>query len=152
MALNTEDLGVIYDELFDIRVKSYNLGLQLKVPVGTLDSITKQYPDHSDQLRETLKAWLKMAAQQKWQTIVEILRSRTISELKLASDIQIKYCHGTSGETDGQVISSDTQVQIQALQEKLLEQKQHIELKTQPQQVVVKLPLNQEEKESIDAW
>jgi len=150
MALNTEDLGVIYDELFDIRAKSYNLGLQLKVPVGTLDSITKQYPDHSEQLRETLKTWLKMAAQQKWQTIVEILRSRTIGELKLASDIQIKYCRGTSGEADGQVISSDTQVQIQALQEKLLELKQHIELKTQPQQVVVKLPLNQEEKESID--
>lgn len=143
MALNTDDLGIIYEELFDIRAKSYNLGLQLRVPVGTLDSITKQYPDHSDQLRETLKVWLKMAAQQKWQTIVEILRSRTVGELKLASDIQIKYCHGTSGEADGQVISSDTQVQIQALQEKFMELKQ-------PQQVVVKLPLNQEEKETVD--
>ena len=91
-----------------------------------------------------------MAAQQKWQTIVEILRSRTIGELKLASDIQIKYCHDTSGEADGQVVSSDTQVQIQAPQEKFMELKQHIKLKTQPQQVVVKLPLNQEEKETVD--
>ena len=39
MALNTDDLGIVYEELFDIRAKSYNLGLQLRVPVGTLDSI-----------------------------------------------------------------------------------------------------------------
>ena len=56
MALNIDDLGIVCEELIDIRAKSYNLGLQLKVSVGTLDSITRQYPDHSDQLRETLKA------------------------------------------------------------------------------------------------
>ena len=98
--------------------------------MGTLDSITRQYPDHSDQLRETLKAWLKMAAQQKWQTIVEILRSRTIGESKLANDIQIKYCQGTSAEVKGQVTSSDAQIQIQALQQQFMELKQHLELKT----------------------
>ena len=150
MALNIEDLGIVCEELFDIRAKSYNLGLQLKVPVGTLDSITRQYPDHSDQLRETLKAWLKTATQQKWQTIVEILRSRTIGESKLANDIQIKYCQGTSGEVKGQVMSTDTQVQIQALQQQFMELKQHVELKTHSQQVQVQLPLNQEEKEAVD--
>ena len=90
MALNIDDLGTVLEELFSIRAKAYNIGLVLKVPVVTLDTIFSQFVDLTDKLRETLKAWLKMASQQKWQTIVEALRA--VGDPNLASDIETKYC------------------------------------------------------------
>ena len=132
MTLNIDDLGTVWEALFDTRSKAYNIGLKLKVPVGTLDSIVKQYSDPSDQLREILKAWLKMAAQQKWQTIVEMLRSRIISEPKLASDIKAEYCKGTPGQRSGQAMPRDTQVQ--QLEQKLQEKQYVIEARERKQQ------------------
>ena len=91
MMLYIDDLGTIQEELFSIRAKAYNIGLMLKVPVDILDSISSQFTDPSDKLRETLKAWLRVDTQQKWQTIVEMLRTNTVGEPKLASDIETKY-------------------------------------------------------------
>ena len=116
MALSINDLGTVQEELYDIRAKSYDIGLQLKVPVGTLDSIASQFVKPSDKLRETLKAWLKMATQQEWQTIVEMLKSRTIGESKLAGDIETKYCQGSLGEASGQALPRDTLIQNPQLQ------------------------------------
>ena len=104
MTLNIDDLGKVWEALYDARPKAYNIGLKLEVSVGTLDSIVKQYSDPSDQLRETLKAWLEMAAQQKWQTVVDALSSRIISEPKLASDIEAEYCQDTPGQASGQAM------------------------------------------------
>ena len=127
MTLNIDDLGTVWEALFDTRSKAYNIGLKLKVPMGRLKSIKKQYSDPSDQLREMLTAWLEMAAQQKWQTIVDALRSRIIGEPKLASDIEAEYCQDTPVQASGQAMPRNTQ--IEALQ-------QHLKQKTQPQQTV----------------
>ena len=111
MALTIDDLGTVLNELFDIRAKWYNIGLLLNVPVGTLESIDQQHCEDSSKLRQTLMVWLKIAAQQKWQTIVEMLRSRTIGEQRLASEIEAKRCLGmlTPEGATGEVTSSDTQ-------------------------------------------
>ena len=123
MTLNIDNLGKVWEALYDARSKAYNIGLKLQVAVGTLDSIMKQHSDPSDQLRETLKVWLKMAAQQKWQTIVEMLRSRIISEPKLASDIEAKYCQSTPGQASGQAMPRDTQIEALQHQVTQLQQK-----------------------------
>ena len=125
MTLNIDDLGTVWEALFGIRSKAYNIGLTLKVPVGTLDAIKMEFSDPLNQLREILKAWLKMATQQKWQAIVDMLRSRTIDEPTLASDIEANYCRGTQ-DTDqfrrkqqhaieaGQRQKQDLKVQLQS--------------------------------------
>ena len=128
MALSIDDLGLVQEELIDACVNSYNIGLQLKVPVGKLDSIKAEYSKPSDQLRETLKAWLKTATHHKWQTIVDALRTRAVGEPKLASDIEAKYCQGTPGQASGQAILNDTH--IEALQ-------QHFDQKLHEQQCAI---------------
>ena len=97
MALTVDHLGIIRAELFDARSKWYDIGLALKVPVTTLDSIYGQFGNHSDKLRETLKVWLKTATEPSWQDIVEVLKQCVVSEPKLAGDIKAKHC--TTAET-----------------------------------------------------
>ena len=73
-----------------MRAKWYDIGLALKVSVGTLDSINLEAQSRSDKLRETLKVWLKTAKQPSWQDVVAVLESCVVGEPKLASDIKAK--------------------------------------------------------------
>ena len=98
MALTVDHhLGVVREELFKARTKWYDIGLALKVPVTTLDSIEGQFGNHSDKLRETLKIWLKTATEPSWQDVVGVLKNPVVGEPKLASYIEAKYC--TTAET-----------------------------------------------------
>ena len=100
MALTVDHhLGDVREELFKARTKWYDIGLALKVPVTTLDSIKldSQFGSHSDKLRETLKVWLNTAKEPLWQDVVGVLKRPVIGEPKLASDIEAKYC--TTAET-----------------------------------------------------
>ena len=81
------------EELNDIRAKWYDIGLQLRMSVGTLDAIKEQYDDPSHNLKETLKTWLKTSPSlPTWKNIVYALRSSTVSEVRLAADLEQKYC------------------------------------------------------------
>ena len=91
--LSINDLLVVMEELNDVRAKWYNIGLQLRMSVGTLDAIKEQYDDPSHCLRETLKTWLKTSpSAPTWTNIVDALRSSTVGEVRLAADLQNKYC------------------------------------------------------------
>ena len=91
--LSINDLSVVMEELNDVRAKWYNIGLQLHVSVGTLDAIKEQYDDLSHCLRETLKTWLKTSpSPPTWSNIVDALRSSTVGEVRLAADLEHKYC------------------------------------------------------------
>ena len=137
MALSIDDLGLVQEELIDVCVNSYNIGLQLKVPVGKLDSIKAEYSKPPDQLRETLKAWLKMATHHKWQTIADALRTRAVGEPKLASDIEAKYCQDPPVQASRQAMPRDTQ--MEALQQQVMALQQQLESKTEPQETVKRL-------------
>ena len=113
MALAVNDLCDVHGELYDVCTKWYDVGLALKVPVATLDSIGGQFNNYSDKLRETLKDWLKRAKKPSWQDVVGVLQSRVIGEPKLASDIEAKYC--TTAET-GQA-SEPTMPEVQRPQQ-----------------------------------
>ena len=97
MALNINHLGDVRAEMFEARTKWYDIGLALKVPVTTLDSIEGQFGNDSKKLLEALKIWLKTATEPSWQNVVGVLKSRVVGEPKLASDIEAKYC--TTAET-----------------------------------------------------
>ena len=90
--LIVDDLHVVMEELNDARAKWYDIALQLCMNVGTLDAIQEQYDDPSHCLRETLTTWLKTCPSPTWKNIVYALRSSTIGEVRLAADLEQKYC------------------------------------------------------------
>ena len=100
MALTVDHLGIVREELFKACTKWYDIGLALKVPVNTLDSIKLdgQLCNHSEKLRETLKIWLNTTTDPSWQDIVGVLKRPVVGEPKLASDIEARYC--TTAETE----------------------------------------------------
>ena len=91
--LSVDDLPVVMEELNDIRAKWYDIGLQLRISVGTLNAIKKDCNSTSDCLRETLTTWLKTCPSlPTWSNIVDALRSSTVGEVRLAADLEQKYC------------------------------------------------------------
>lgn len=75
--------------LFAIRVKWYDIGIELGVKVATLDSIRSKYSDDGDCLREMLKEWLKsISPSPTWTILAGVLRSEVINEGKVAKLIE----------------------------------------------------------------
>ena len=88
--LSVTDLPVLMRELHNVRAMWYNIGVQLRVSVGTLNAIKKQYSDPIDCLRETLIEWLKSFPPSKWGDVVDALR--LLGDTRLAEDLEHKYC------------------------------------------------------------
>ena len=81
------------EELADVRAKWYNIGLGLGLGVGTLNSIKIEHSDTSDCLRETLMIWMKSYPPPlTWSKVVDALRTKTVGEVRLAADLEQKYC------------------------------------------------------------
>ena len=70
----------------------YDLGLQLKVRTGTLESIRADFSAPRHQLREMLKAWLTTGDNPSWKTLTAALRSRMVGASQLAAALEAKYC------------------------------------------------------------
>ena len=86
------DLVTVFNDTYSSRAKWYNLGLQLRVDVGTLGCFKVQYSDPGDQLREVLRTWLTSSEKPTWGAMVEALESPVIDEAPLANELQLKYC------------------------------------------------------------
>ena len=81
------------EELNTACVKWYDIGMMLRVKLNRLDAIKEQYSNPPYCLRETLKLWLKIyPPHPMWSNIVDALRSKTVSETKLAADLEQRYC------------------------------------------------------------
>ena len=92
MELCIDDLPDVRREVFKVRTKWYDVGLELRVPVHTLDSIRLQFTDPADCLRETLKEWLKgIEPKPTWGALVDALRSDVVREHCLAREVEEKY-------------------------------------------------------------
>ena len=90
--LNSDDLGCVLEEVLDVSVQWYQLGLQLKVKTGTLDRIRAQFSDPRDQLLEMLKTWLTTIDNTSWNSLTEALRSQSVGAGQLAGILEAKYC------------------------------------------------------------
>ena len=90
--LTSDDLGCVVGEVLDISTEWYDLGLQLKVRVGTLDNIRADFTAAKHRLREMLKAWLTTGDHPSWKTLVDALRSKMVGASRLAAALETKYC------------------------------------------------------------
>ena len=107
--LTLEDLGQVMEEVLDVSVQWYHLGVQLKVRTGTLDRIRTQFHDPRDQLLEMLKTWLTTSDNTSWKTLTDALRSRSVGASQLAGVLETKYCLVEGTEMDGGTFTSDGQ-------------------------------------------
>ena len=100
----------MHEELIGVSHKWYNIGLQLNLPVGTLDKIREQYPDPQTCLREMLKTWLvTVNPYPTWRTLVKVLKRRAVEEHSLADELKAKHCKG-KGKERTHAVSSRTKV------------------------------------------
>ena len=87
--LTVKDLRYVQEAVHPARTKWYDIGLQLDVPVGTLDCIEGEKGDGGDHLRNMLKWWLKQGAAT-WRALADALRSPTVGERQLAMKLDVK--------------------------------------------------------------
>jgi len=78
----------------DVSPEWYDLGLQLKVRTGILNSIRAEFAFPKHQLREMLKAWLTTGDSPNWKTLIGALRSPLVGASQLAAVLETKYCPG----------------------------------------------------------
>lgn len=83
MALSLKE---VRDFLYDIRLKWYDLGLELEVKEEDLDEIRVKYKDDpSDCQREMIKIWLRFVDNPPtWNALAKALRAKAIKEIALA--------------------------------------------------------------------
>ena len=82
-------------ELYEVRAKWYDLGVQLRMTTPDLDAIQTQYQNNPDTcVRKMLSDWLtkEVPSPPTWQTVVDALNSAAISRPLVARKIYMKYC------------------------------------------------------------
>ena len=95
-----DDLVCVLEEILDVSADWYDLGLQLKVGIGTLKSIRTEFSAPKHQLREMLNAWLATGDNPCWKTLIDALRSKMVGENQLAATLETKYCPVQRTELD----------------------------------------------------
>jgi len=88
--LTLDDLGLLLEELMDLRAQWYRLGIQLRMRIETLDRIETQFHNPRDQLLEMLKTWLTTSDNPSWKTLTDVLKR--VGESRLAGGLERKYC------------------------------------------------------------
>ena len=92
----------------DLSAQWYLLGIQLKVKIGTLDSIRTQFADPKHQLLEMLKAWLATSDNTTWKILTNALRSQSVGAGQLAGELEKKYCLVKKAEVGKGMSTSDS--------------------------------------------
>ena len=88
------DVKTVLEKLQSASTRWYYIGLQLKIPVNTLDCIKDQYADPTDCLREMIERWLKQInPRPTWRALVNALRAQSVGEGRLALELKVQYCH-----------------------------------------------------------
>ena len=86
------ELKNVYEDLINISHQWYDLGLQLELEEGRLETIKSDNHENAQHcLRKVLSTWLKIDPRPSWQTLCGALRSRTVGAEKLAGDLEAKY-------------------------------------------------------------
>ena len=98
--MTLDDLVCVLGEVLDMSTEWYDLGLQLKVRIGTLDTIQADFTAAKHRLREMLKAWLTTGDNPSWKTLIDALRSRMVGASQLAAALETKYCPVERTEVD----------------------------------------------------
>ena len=95
-----DDLVYVLEEILDVAADWYDLGLQLKLRIGTLKIIRTEFSAPKHQLREMLNAWLTTGDNPNWKTLVDALKSKMVGATHLAALLETKYCSVEGTEMD----------------------------------------------------
>ena len=88
-----EDLSEVRGALFEARAKWYDIGIELKVSIGTLNTIREDFPHAAHCLREMCINWLKrIDPSPSWAALAKALESPPVGEGHLAQQLRDKYC------------------------------------------------------------
>ena len=86
------------NELYEVRAKWYDLGVQLRMTTPDLDAIQTQYKNNPDNpgacLRQMLSDWLtkEVSSPPTWQRVVDALSSPTINKRAVGNRIRNTLC------------------------------------------------------------
>ncbi len=90
--LSADDLAKVRMELVEVQTKWYDIGLDLGLPVNTLETIKQECQDTPECLRKMLFEWLKMIdLQPSWKSLIDVLQNKVINEGALAVTIAKKF-------------------------------------------------------------
>ncbi len=83
----------IMAEIRDASDVWFQIGVELKLRMETLEAIRQRNPSNEDCLRELLREWLKNPdLQHTWAELIRALRSKTVRKLDLATELERKHC------------------------------------------------------------
>jgi len=90
-----QDLSELMQAMYEARAKWYRIGVQLKLPVGTLDAIRSEFSDTTACLTEMCSHWLRcIDPHPSWVALIGALESSPVGEGQLAQQLRDKYCQG----------------------------------------------------------
>jgi len=94
LQLSADDLGDVYEEIFEAHSKWYFIGLRLKLSVNTLDGIKAQYGSElAECFCEMLKRWLtRVDPLPTWKSLDEALNSQSVDKPLLALQVMANHC------------------------------------------------------------
>ena len=88
LSLSIGHLSFVREITFQARSKWYDIGLNLGLPVGTLDVIAQKNGDATDHHLDMLKHWLKgTGSEPTGEALVEALKSPSVGEPQLALEV-----------------------------------------------------------------
>ena len=92
--LTLDDLSEVRGALYEASAKWYDIGIELKFSIGTLDTIRKDFPHAAeDCLRALCIRWLKCTEPRPtWAALTKALESPPVGEGHLAQQLRDKYC------------------------------------------------------------
>ena len=93
--LTVEDLSEVRGALYEARAKWYDIGIELKLSIGTLNTIKEDFPQAAECLREACIHWLKhIDPRPSWEALTKALESPPVGEGHLAQQLRDKHCPG----------------------------------------------------------
>ena len=91
--LTEQDFKAVRNELWGIRRKWHDIGIELDLPKPELDNFREQHNnDFKECLKEMITKWLKRTnPRPTWEALIEVLKGPVIEEEALAENLATKY-------------------------------------------------------------
>ena len=91
--ISEHELMKLVEELRVVAPKWWELGIQLEVPLATLKIIADKNDSNAEQsLNDILREWMKRTKGVSWEAIVAALKTRSVGENHLATEIEMRHC------------------------------------------------------------
>ncbi len=75
----------MYDDVYRARVMWHEIGMGLKVDIGTLDAIEADETSANKRLLKTLQAWLQSGTGCSWAALKKVMESPIVGRKDIAS-------------------------------------------------------------------